>query len=72
MNDYLIPRGPAPQIVPGEDTFLAWNPARQSVEYAQYVARQIRAQGGKVLGCTLDTRVKRGNRCPVCGKPGLF
>lgn len=62
---------PPPQINPGEDTFLAWDPRNQNVEHAQTIARQIRELGGRVLGCTLDAEVRRGSKCPVCGQAGL-
>lgn len=60
-----------PDIIPGEATILAWDPNRQTVDFARSEAEKIRRKGGKILGCTLDTQVKTGRLCPVCGNPGL-
>jgi hypothetical protein len=61
-----------PDIRPGEATMLAWDPNRQSVDFARGEAEKIRRKGGKILGCTLDTQVRAGQRCPVCFNPGLM
>lgn len=54
----------------GEETMIVWDPRGQTVEYAQVLARRIRAAGGIVVGCSLDELVKRGRACPVCGGKG--
>lgn len=57
--------------VAGEHTRIVWDVRRQTVEYAQILARRIRERGGVVVGCSLDEQVKRGRTCPVCGAGGL-
>jgi hypothetical protein len=57
--------------IPGEETRIVWDPRAQTLEYAQALARRIRAAGGIVVGCSLDEQVKRGRACPVCGGRGL-
>lgn len=58
-------------VRPGEKIRFAFAVGQQTVEWAQRYAREIRAAGAVVVGCSLDDRVKRGETCPVCGMPGL-
>ena len=66
-NPYAVPL----DTRPGEHTALAWDPANQTVEWAQVVCRRIRSAGGVVVSCSLDELVKKGRTCPVCGAAGL-
>jgi len=56
----------------GEATFLVWDTYHQTVTHAQNKAAEIRRRGATVIGCTLDSQVKRGYHCPVCGRAGLL
>jgi hypothetical protein len=70
-NDKLNPHAVVLDTIPGEQTRIVWDVRNQTVEYAQILARRIRAAGAIVVGCSLDEQVKRGRLCPVCGAKGL-
>lgn len=70
-NDKRDPHAVPLDSVPGEATFIVWDVQGQTLEYAQILARRIRAAGAVVVGCSLDAKVKRGRLCPVCGCKGL-
>jgi hypothetical protein len=70
-NDKLNPHAVVLDSIPGEQTRIVWDVRNQTLEYAQVLARRIRARGAIVVGCSLDELVKRGRLCPVCGARGL-
>ena len=70
-NDRRDPHAVVLDTIPGEETRIVWDVRNQTVEYAQVLARRIRAGGAVVVGCSLDELVKRGRLCPVCGAKGL-
>jgi hypothetical protein len=60
--------GPAPK----NSTYLVWDTYRQTVEHAKRKVAELAGQGTTVIGCSLDSQVKRRYVCPVCGTPGLI
>jgi hypothetical protein len=69
-SDRRNPHAIVLDTIPGERTHIVWDVANQTVEYAQVLARRIRAAGAIVVGCSLDELVTRGHVCPVCGAAG--
>lgn len=70
-SDKRDPNAVVLDTIAGEHTRVVWDPANQTIEYAQILCKRIRAGGAIVVGCSLDDMVKKGRTCPVCGAKGI-